>query len=73
MEKQPSDLNVELLSCISILAGIVDLELAESEKITKIQILCDQMELNIKGKCGTRYPSHIDGSNKHLLEKSDCI
>ena len=46
-EKQPSDLNVELLSCISILAGIVDLELAESEKITKIQILCDQMELNI--------------------------
>ena len=53
MKKQPPDLNAELFSCsMYFLAVIVNLELAESEKITKRTFFCDQMEFNAYEKFG---------------------
>ena len=66
--KQPTDLNAELLSCSSFLLVIVDLNLAESGKMTECKLLSDQMELKTSEKFITHYQPHTmrDATNLYL-------
>ena len=61
MRKEPPDL----------MLFFVDLELAESEKMTKSKFLRDQIELSTYEKFDSRYPSHTVMEAINISKKYD--
>lgn len=67
MRKEPPDLMLFFLGG----GGIVDLELAQSEKMTKSKFLRDQIELSTYEKFDSRYPSHTVMEAINISKKYD--